>query len=69
MNDRCFVHAVWASCVMYSVAIVCLSAVVIQRPTETGEAVAAKLLALFGPLTVLLSAILFRRNGSPPNPQ
>ena len=68
MNDRCFIHAVWAAAVMYSVALVCLSAVIIQRPPETGEAVAAKLIALFGPLVTLLSVVVFRARNNGTNP-
>lgn len=67
MSDRVLIHAIWASAIMYAVALVCLSVVVMHRPAaESAEAVAAKAIALFGPLVTLLSAVVFRRRDNGP---
>lgn len=66
MSDKLAMTAIICSTIMYSVAVVCVAVVRMHGPpTDTAEAFAAKLLAVFGPIVTLLTALVFRRNGPP----
>ena len=61
MSEKALIHAIWAAALMYCVAVVALAAVSYNRAPLTAEDALAKVLALFGPITALLTALFARR--------